>query len=178
MLKLQVIGNLGAGAEVKDFNGRKAVCFNVAHTERWSDESGTKHEETVWVSCILNGDGGNLLQYLKAGTKVFVIGSASTRVYSSPKEKRMVAGLNLRVDHIELIGGSSEEVPHSLVDEAGSILATHKAYFVAENDLKPYKIPAGGCLNVTDISGRNRFQIASEGWITPIKSADEEVQVY
>lgn len=178
MLKLQVIGNLGAGAEVKDFNGRKAVCFNVAHTERWTDESGTKHEQTVWVSCIQNGDGGSLLQYLKAGTKVFVIGSASTRVYSSPKERKMVAGLNLRVDHIELIGGLSDEVPHSLVDEAGSILTTHKAFFVSPKDLEPYKIPQGGCLNVSDISGRNRYQIAQEGWITPVRTNEDQDTVY
>lgn len=178
MLKLQVIGNLGAGAEVKDFNGRKAVCFNVAHTERWNDESGVKHEETVWVSCILNGDGGNLLQYLKAGTKVYMTGSASTRVYSSPKEKRMVAGLNLRVDHIELIGGSSEDVPKSLVDEAGTILTTYKAYYVSQDVLKPYKIPAGGTLRVTDISGRNTFEIQPEGWVKPAEPKNEEVQVY
>ena len=64
MLQVQVIGNLGADAEVKEFNGSKGVCFNVAHTERWTDEQGTKHENTTWVSCILNGDGGKLLPYL------------------------------------------------------------------------------------------------------------------
>ena len=58
MLQFQVIGNLGSDAEVKELNGNKAVCFNVAHTERWSQEDGTKRESTTWISCILNGDGG------------------------------------------------------------------------------------------------------------------------
>ena len=49
MLQLQIIGNLGADAQVQDFNGKKAVCFNVAHTDRWTDDNQTKHETTTWA---------------------------------------------------------------------------------------------------------------------------------
>ena len=35
MFKVEVIGNLGADAQVKDANGTKFITFRVAHTEKW-----------------------------------------------------------------------------------------------------------------------------------------------
>ena len=32
MLQLEVIGNIGNDAEIKEFNGKKYVSFNVAHS--------------------------------------------------------------------------------------------------------------------------------------------------
>lgn len=136
MLQIQVIGNLGADAEVKELNGTKAVCFNVAHTDRWTQEDGTKREVTTWVSCIINGDGGKLLPYLKRGASVFVEGAGSARCYSSPKEHRWVAGLNVTVRHIELVGGKLDEVPRELSTSDGHIFQTGKAYFVAPDGAK------------------------------------------
>lgn len=133
MLQIQVIGNLGSDAEVKELNGNKAVCFNVAHTERWNQDDGTKRESTTWISCILNGDGGKLLPYLKRGAQVFIEGSGSTRCYSSPKERRWVAGLNITVRHIELVGGKLDEVPRELCTSEGAIYPTYKAYYVASD---------------------------------------------
>ena len=77
MLQLEIIGNLGADAQVMTSNGKPFVSFNVAHTERWQGEDGVKHEQTQWVSGALNGDGGNLLQYLKKGTTVSNITSTT-----------------------------------------------------------------------------------------------------
>lgn len=130
MLQIQVIGNLGADAEIKEFNGSKAVCFNVAHTERWTQEDGTKRESTTWISCILNGDGGKLLPYLKRGAQVFVEGAGSARCYSSPKEKRWVAGINLTIRHIELVGGKNDDIPRELYTQEGCIFPTYKCYYV------------------------------------------------
>ena len=80
MIKLSIIGNLGADAEVKNHNGKEFVSFRVAHTDRFTQDGQTK-ETTTWVSCILNGNGGNLLPYLKKGTKVFCHGDFSIRLY-------------------------------------------------------------------------------------------------
>ena len=98
MLKLQIIGNLGADAERKTTNGRDFVTFRVAHTFK----AGDGREETTWVSCAMNGDGGKVLQYLKKGTKVFVSGRPRLRVYSSPKTHQMEAGIDLSVESVEL----------------------------------------------------------------------------
>lgn len=105
MLRIEMIGNLGADAEVKDNNGRKFISFRVAHSDKWIDAvSGQEHVSTVWVSCALNGDGGKLLQYLKKGVKVFLRGSMSMNIYSSPKTRQMECGLNVSVWEIELCG--------------------------------------------------------------------------
>ena len=37
MIRLEIVGNLGADAEIKDYNGNKFVSFRVAHSEKWVD---------------------------------------------------------------------------------------------------------------------------------------------
>ena len=105
MVKLEVIGNLGADAQVQVYNGNKFVSFRVAHTEQWADkQTGQLVHSTTWVSCSMNGDAGALLQYLKTGQKVFVRGTPQFKVYSSPKTRQMECGINLFVREIELCG--------------------------------------------------------------------------
>lgn len=110
MIKLEIIGNLGADAEVKVYNGNKFVSFRVAHTDKWVDQNtGVISTQTTWVSCSMNGDGGGLTPYLKKGTKVFVRGTPSFVVYSSPKTHKMETGVNLFVREVELCGGHQEQ---------------------------------------------------------------------
>lgn len=172
MLQLNLIGNLGADAEVKNFNDRRAVCFNVAHTDRWTDENEQKHESTTWVSCIWNGEGGNLLPYLKRGTTVFLSGPISTRVYSSPKEHRMVAGLNLRVDHIELVGGKVDEVPSELINDDGLIFRTYKAYYLDSQALQTLEVAKNDFTMLHDRQGKD-YVIEKAGWIHPAPTQAE-----
>lgn len=109
MLKIEIIGNLGADAEIKNVNGNAFVSFRVAHTDKWTDQrTGEIKQSTQWVSCILNGNGGGLTQFLKKGTKVFVRGHLSTNLYSSPQTHQMECGLNCSVREVELCGGSRE----------------------------------------------------------------------
>lgn len=110
MFNVEVIGNLGADAERKSYNGRPFVTFRVAHSNKWTNKNtGEITEETVWVSCILSGDGGALLPYLRRGTKVFVRGMATLSVFSSPKTKSMQAGVNLNVHEVELCGSMQQD---------------------------------------------------------------------
>lgn len=110
MIKLEIIGNLGADAEVKVYNGNKFVSFRVAHTDKWVDQNtGVISTQTTWVSCSMNGDGGGLTPYLKKGTKVFVRGTPNFVVYSSPKTHKMETGVNLFVREVELCGGHQEQ---------------------------------------------------------------------
>lgn len=102
MLQFTILGNLGADAEKKEYNGRPFVSFRVAHSEKRQD--GT--QATTWVSCVMNGDGGNVLQYLKRGQKVFVQGRGRVKTFSSPKTHQIEAGLDLSVDRVELCGPS------------------------------------------------------------------------
>lgn len=109
MIKVEIIGNLGADAMLQEKNGNRFVAFRVANTDKWVDKStGQVIESTQWVSCTLNGDGGALLPYLKKGTKVFVRGNAQFVVFSSAKTRQMEVGVNLFVREIELCGGAKE----------------------------------------------------------------------
>lgn len=175
MLQFTVIGNLGADAQVKEFNGHRAVVFNVAHTERWEGSDGVSHDSTTWVSCVLNGEGGKLLQYLRRGVTVFVQGRGSTRVYSSPKERCMVAGLNLSVDHVELVGGRADDVPSQLIDEDGVVYKTGKCYYLP-NDIYRQKCPDGGEFGVlSDMRNERKFVVGDSGVIRELQNTYDKV---
>lgn len=175
MLRIQLIGNLGSDAEVKNFNGKNALCFNVAHTDKWTDEKGQKHEDTTWVSCILNGDGGKVKDYLKKGTAVYVEGAGSTRVYSSPKLKQFVAGVNIRVDHIELVGGSSDEVPKNLATSDGALWPVFKAYFVAKDAVTACGASESQRGVLLDAKF-NQYQVDQYGFITKPQTTQDTPQ--
>lgn len=130
MLKGILVGNLGADAEVKTSNGKSFVSFKVADSRTWDDAQGVKHEETTWVSCAMNGDGGKILPYLKKGAKVMCVGRESFDVYSSPKDRRMKAGVNMFVESVELVGGQSDDVPRRLYTQDGVMLDVYKAYYI------------------------------------------------
>ena len=109
MIKVEIIGNLGADAMLQVVNGNKFVSFRVANTDAWTDkQTGEIKKSTQWISCSLNGDGGALLPYLKKGTKVFVRGNAQFVIFSSAKTRQMEVGVNLFVREIELCGGQKE----------------------------------------------------------------------
>lgn len=97
MLTAEIIGNLGFDAVVKQINGKDYVSFDVAHEQRNGDRS-----ETVWVSVLWYGNGGNLLQYLKKGAKVFVRGRLQAGIYTSQKTMQSKVSLSVLVTEIHM----------------------------------------------------------------------------
>lgn len=164
MLQITVVGHIGADAHIEANNGKPFVSFNVSHNDRWTDAAGTVHESVQWVSCALNGDGGQLLQYLKRGRQVFVQGRCSTRVYSSPKEKMMVAGLNCSVDRIELIGSQPDSVPSQLADADAVLHKIYKAYYIDPAELKALKIKKGEVAQLFATNGV-QYQVDANGFV-------------
>lgn len=107
MLKIEIIGHLGSDVEMKDVNGKKFATTRVAHSEKLTDAQGLATERTTWVDITLFPD-TPCLQYLKKGTQVFVRGNLQTRVYSSPKDKCMKVGLQVRAQEIQLLSSKKE----------------------------------------------------------------------
>lgn len=176
MLQFEVIGNLGADAQVKTENGRQFVSFNVAHTDAWQAQDGQQHKSTQWVSCAMNGDGGNLLQYLRKGKTVYVQGRGSARIYSSPKEHRMVAGLNISVDRIELLSGSDDVVPRRIVSTDGELIDVNKAYYIDINKAKAMGASKNKSVLMSSQSGQ-QFSVDGNGFVWPTAdSAQSESQ--
>lgn len=106
MLDFQVIGYVGKDASVKEVNGKKAVNFSVAHTEKYKDGTGTTVEKTVWVDCT-KWDGENVAPFLKQGTLVCVKGTPEAHGYLN-KENKPSATLKLRVMQLQLLAAKKE----------------------------------------------------------------------
>ena len=121
MLKAEIIGNLGADAVKNQGNDGTYISFRVAHSTTYTNRnSGEVTKNTTWVSCTMNGDGGNLLPYLKSGEKVYVRGNLSSRIFVGHDGQRH-AGLNISVTEIELVGSTAkfppQEVYQRLIDD-------------------------------------------------------------
>ena len=107
MLQIEVIGNLGKDAEVKEFSGKKYTCFSVAHTEnvRAQKPGEPPVQRTTWLSVYWYGDGGAMLQYLKRGTKVFVRGTMRNNLYTDRTGQTRV-DINVNAREVYLCGSS------------------------------------------------------------------------
>lgn len=170
MLKVEIIGNLGADAEIKEANGSKFVTMRVAHSSKYTDDAGTAHEKTIWVDVTMNDAQSKVIPYLKAGVKIFVRGNADLRVYSSPKDKCMKAGLSVAAWEIELVGGSSDAVPRELiVPETGALVPVSK-FYQAQIDTKGWKKGDVGVL--VDKSG-NQYTLIKDGWVAPQQTQEQ-----
>lgn len=162
MLKVTFIGQLGADAEKKIANNGKFTTFRAAHNEVFKDDAGNEHTTTIWVDCTLN-DHPAVADYLKAGTSVYVEGYPSLRVYSSPKDRCMKAGMTIRVQKIELLGGKVDAVPRQLIDSNGVIHQVVK-YFNVQDVKKAQLMDKRG----------NVYDVDNKGWVTPIVAQPNE----
>lgn len=164
MLRVEMIGNLGADVEIKEANGSKFATMRIAHSEKWDDGQGHVKESTIWVDVTLNNTESKVLQFLKAGTKVFVRGHAKLRVYSSAKDRCMKAGLTIVASEIELCGGSSDEVPRELISPEDGHLFKVAKYFQSDVDTSKWKKDDQAIL--VDKQSR-RYIVVKGGWVAP-----------
>lgn len=107
MLSIEVIGNIGQDAQIRENNGRRFVSFSVADSTRVKDNYGQPVDKTTWVSCFLNGDGGKLTAYLKKGTPVFVRGRIAIDTYRR-QDNTIAASLTCNVEEIHLLPSKRE----------------------------------------------------------------------
>ena len=136
MFKIEIIGNLGADAELHSENGNEFVTFKVAHNERRQSADGQQRDEINWFSCSLNGKNENLLPYLKKGTCVFVRGDGRLKQYHSEKQHRLMPGCDCFVREIQLVGGKVDNVPSRLYDADGVEYKVNKWFHVPECKVK------------------------------------------
>lgn len=140
MMKIEVIGNLGADAEVRDSQGQKFVTFRVASTVSYRRENGQKTERTDWIDCTISNAEHPVVPFLKEGQKVFVRGNLSLRVYSSPKDRCMKAGAQCSVSEVELVSSKPSEIPRQLMDpETAEVFEVTPFYFVMAESARKAK---------------------------------------
>ena len=140
MIKLQIIGNLGADCIQKEINGKTVINFNVAHSEKFKDAQGNLKDRTTWVNCAYWTDKTAVAQYLTKGRTVYAEGTPEADAYTN-KDGQAAATLRMRVLTVQLLGGNSEgagntaaNYNHGNVTNAGSGIAPAvKAQPVAQN---------------------------------------------
>jgi single-strand DNA-binding protein len=118
MLKVEIIGNIGNDATVKDFYGKKYIAFNVAHSEKFKDAQGNTTERTTWVSVLKPGE-SNVVQYLKKGTGVYVCGDLSVKAYTDSQRQTQV-GVNCLAREVQLLPGGKREQSQQTQDASSN----------------------------------------------------------
>lgn len=143
MLQIEVIGNLGKDAEVKEFSGKKYTCFSVAHTEnvRAQKPGEPPVQRTTWLSVYWYGDGGAMLQYLKRGTKVFVRGTMRNNLYTDRTGQTRV-DINVNAREVYLCGSSPTQPATQGSTQATQPTATQ--HVAGQTSQVPAGTPIGG----------------------------------
>ena len=104
-LKLEIIGNLGSDAVVRDVNNSKAIGFSVAHSEKYKNSQGIEVENTTWVNCTIwkyQDQSVEIAKYLKKGTMVAIEGTPSVRGYQN-QQGQIGASMECKVSFIKLL---------------------------------------------------------------------------
>lgn len=110
MNKVLILGRLGQNPEVRYTQGGAAVAnFSVATSEKWTDKSGEKKEQTEWHKIVVWGKLAELCQqYLFKGSKVFLEGKLQTRQWQD-KDGNTKYTTEIQAQTIQFLGGQSAE---------------------------------------------------------------------
>ena len=108
--KMTIIGNLGADPEVRYLDGGTVVAtFNVATTEKYTNRSGEKVEQTEWFRVELWNDQAKVAEkYLKKGNSVYVEGRLRTELWTD-KEGKERTSLRVRANTMQLLGSPNSD---------------------------------------------------------------------
>ena len=107
MIKLQIIGHLGADCTTNEVNGKNVINFNVAHSEKYKDNQGNPVEKTIWVKCAYWTDRTAIAQYLKRGQLIYAEGTPEAEGYLN-KDNQNAASLKMRVFQVQLLGSKND----------------------------------------------------------------------
>jgi len=112
MKKTSIIGNLGSVTDVKyTADGKPYTTFSVAVSEKVKDS-----EKTTWFNCVGWGErySGGILPYLKKGTKVYLEGNYTPRIYTTNAGAPAISH-DINVSHIELLSVPKDDAQPTTV---------------------------------------------------------------
>lgn len=110
MLKLMLIGNLGADPEMQYApSGQPRLRFNVAGNYRGKNQANEWEEKTEWVRVTVFGNRAeSLFQILRKGTKVYADGRLEARPWTD-NNGNLRAGLELVADTLEICSSRQQD---------------------------------------------------------------------
>ncbi len=107
--KVQLLGNIGTAAEIKNFDGgKKLASFSIATTEIRKNEKGEKITETQWHRLIAWGKIAEMVEkYTQKGSEIMIEGKLINRSYvNKDGEKKYIT--EVEVKELLLIGGNQK----------------------------------------------------------------------
>jgi single-strand DNA-binding protein len=102
-----VSGNLGRDPEKHTSEAGKArVEFSIACNEGYTTPTGDRKEKTTWFNCVaFDSTGEFCYQYLRKGSKVFILGKLDIRKYEA-KDGTEKISTKVIITQINLASGS------------------------------------------------------------------------
>ena len=107
--KVQLIGNLGNGPEIKNTeNGKKLARFSIATNENYRNAKGEKVTETTWHNLIAWGKVADLAEkFLLKGTEVVIEGKLINRSYTDKDGNKKYIS-EVQVNELLLLNGKPQ----------------------------------------------------------------------
>ena len=107
--KVQLLGNVGKDPEVRETKSGKVVNLVLATSERYTDKSGQKQENTEWHNLVVFGKLADVVtKYVKKGDKLYVEGSITTRKWED-KEGNTRYNTDIKVRDLTMLGGTEKK---------------------------------------------------------------------
>lgn len=107
--KVQLLGNIGKDPEVRETKSGKVVNLVLATSERYTDKSGQKQENTEWHNLVVFGKLADVVtKYVKKGDRLYVEGSITTRKWED-KEGNTRYNTDIKVRDLTMLGGAEKK---------------------------------------------------------------------
>jgi len=107
--KVILLGNIGKDPEVRETKAGNIVNLTMATSEKYTDESGQKQENTEWHNLVVFGKLADVVaKYVKKGDKLYVEGSITTRKWED-KEGNTRYTTEVKVRDLTMLGGGEKK---------------------------------------------------------------------
>jgi single-strand DNA-binding protein len=104
-----LLGNIGKDPEVRETKAGNIVNLTMATSEKYTDKSGQKQENTEWHNLVVFGKLADVVaKYVKKGDKLYVEGSITTRKWED-KEGNTRYTTEVKVRDLTMLGGGEKK---------------------------------------------------------------------
>jgi single-strand DNA-binding protein len=126
--QFMIIGHLGKDPEMRYMpDGQAVTSFNIATNRKWTDPSGAKKEERLWVHVSVWGkQAESCNQYLKKGSLALVVGRLTPDpVTGGPRQwtdrdGATRANFDMKADNVRFLSSKEEAQVAAAVADAGA----------------------------------------------------------
>jgi single-strand DNA-binding protein len=107
--RVTLLGNVGKAPDVRETKGGNIANITLATSEKYTDKSGQKQENTEWHNLVVYGKLADVVaKYVKKGDKLYVEGSITTRKWED-KEGNTRYTTEVKVRDLTMLGGTEKK---------------------------------------------------------------------